>query len=71
MRGEAGGQGALDEIPQQVAGKGAVGMGCQMQMSQIVHEGGNQPKGLPLSLADPAALAYENGRLAVRKCFPP
>ena len=32
-------QGALDEIPQQVAGEGTVGMGCQMQVSQIVHEG--------------------------------
>ena len=32
-------KGALDEISQQVAGEGAVGMGCQMQVSEIVHEG--------------------------------
>ena len=42
--GEAGGQGALDEIPQQVAGEGAVGMGCQMQVSQIVHGGGTSQR---------------------------
>ncbi|MNP86778.1 hypothetical protein D3C76_1872250 [compost metagenome] len=34
------GQRSLDEVPQQIAGEGAVGVGGQMQVSQIVHGGG-------------------------------
>ncbi len=34
---QARGQRALDEVPQQVAGEGAPGMGRQMEMGQKIH----------------------------------
>ncbi|MNR05144.1 hypothetical protein D3C85_1211560 [compost metagenome] len=38
MGREASGQGPLDEVPQQVAGEGASGVGRQMEVRQVVHE---------------------------------